>query len=537
MSSTNSLLDINKIYLNQVAEGGLKSLEKASVLAMSDKPEDQDKAREIKTRFDYQSMLKQKKAKKAVKEEKSNWRHDLREIITAQKDTEEPEIKEKKVKNKVTINPKLGEAVEQLGGKLLSVQEMVDDEKEDEKEKAQTKAIEAKQKRANQVKKQVLFRKLQALRSGAEDITAGYEPEGGQIDEIQMPKNTKYARMSYKKLKKTHKDFKNMESKPPRVTVLDKDTNKTVSRPVKFVPESEQLKKAKINFNTSKKGGKTIYKVNKNDESDAQKAMKNDPKYISGKTRVQAHQEAYGGKGSSRKARLSSIHPPTAKAAIKNIPDDQSDRGSGNKAKKRMAKMSEARVDQGKDDAAKINTRNQRAFGNRRGQKGGGHLSDDMEKRRENTRKGRGVKMKGKKDKTPVDYHGQDRKKRIDALFKEATRYSKETGKSFKTGKPVVKGGTAKDDKAFQAVAKKYSGQMMGGQQKKKVRGQKPDDSNTPFKRAAARIKQVKADNKAFASRAKKAGFKSTQDYANTVARYGGEKDYQNPNKRGGLGS
>ena len=49
--------------------------------------------------------------------------------------------------------------------------------------------------------------------------------------------------------------------------------------------------------------------------------------------------EAYGGKGSSRQARLKSIHPPTAKAAIKNVPDDQSDRGSGNKAKKRMEKM------------------------------------------------------------------------------------------------------------------------------------------------------------------------------------------------------
>ena len=31
---------------------------------MSDKPEDQDKAREIKTRYDYQSLMKQKKAKK-----------------------------------------------------------------------------------------------------------------------------------------------------------------------------------------------------------------------------------------------------------------------------------------------------------------------------------------------------------------------------------------------------------------------------------------------------------------------------------------
>ena len=185
--------------------------------------------------------------------------------------------------------------------------------------------------------------------------------------------------------------------------------------------------------------------------------------------------------------------------------------------------MVEAKVDQGKDEASKINTRNQRTFGNRRGQKGGMHRGDDMEARRYNTEKGRGVKMKGKKDKTPVDYHGQDRKKRIDALFKEkgikeATRYAKETGKSFKSGKPMVKGGTAKNDKAFQAVAKKYAGQMMGGPQQKKVRGQKPDESNTPFKRAAERMKKMKMDNKALADKAKKAGYKSTQDYVNVQA-------------------
>ena len=439
MSSTNSLLDINKIYLNQVAEGGLKNLEKASVLAMSDKPEDQDKAREIKTRFDYQSMMKQKKAKKAMKEDKSNWRHDLREIITAQKDTEEPEIKEKKVKNKVTINPKLGEAVEQLGGKLLSVQEMVDDdEKKDEKEKAQNKAIEAKQKRANQVKKQVLFRKLQALRSGAEDITAGYEPEGGQIDEIQMPKNTKYARMSYKKLKKTHKDFKNMESKPPRVTVLDKDTNKTVSRPVKFVPEAKYEAGASNYGKMSIRNKRAVgYGGNAAPPEERQKAhnvrMK---KHMTnkGKSAIDPKKnpmsEAYGGKGVSRKAKLASTHPPTAQAAVKNIPTE-TDRGAGNKAMRRAGKTVE------------------------------------------------------KKSPTYKAY--------VANKMDEATRYSKETGKSFKTGRPVVKGGTAKDDKAFQYVAKKYAGQMMGGQQKKKVRGQKPDDSNTPFKRAAARIKQAMA--------------------------------------------
>ena len=51
----------------------------------------------------------------------------------------------------------------------------------------------------------------------------------------------------------------------------------------------------------------------------------------------------------------------------------------------------EAKVDQGKDRASKINTRNQRTFGNRRGEKGGMHSVDDTEARRYNTAKGRGV--------------------------------------------------------------------------------------------------------------------------------------------------
>ena len=54
-------------------EGKLGHLERASVLAASDDPKDQDKAREIKTRFDYESLKRQigskkKPAKPAVKE-------------------------------------------------------------------------------------------------------------------------------------------------------------------------------------------------------------------------------------------------------------------------------------------------------------------------------------------------------------------------------------------------------------------------------------------------------------------------------------
>ena len=336
--SKNPLTDIGKVYLTQIAEGRLKSLEKASVLAMSDKPEDQDKARELKTRYDYQSLMKQKKARKMKEdteftEARSDWRTDLREIITTEKDSEEPEIKEKKIKNKININPEFKEAVEQLGGRVLTVEEVEEDPKK----------AEQLQKKEKMLKKRMLMMKLRAVQQGAGgDVTAEYEPEGDMVE-------AKYER------------------------------------------------------------GASTY----------------------GKASIR-NKRRFGTKGENP-------DPLTGKKITK--------------------------------DATR------------------GEL---IAKRREEHKAKRGVS--------------------------EATRYAKETGKSFKSGKPMVKGGTAKNDKAFQFVAKKYAGQMMGGQQKKKVRGQKPDESNTPFKRAAARVKQIKTDNKALADKAKKAGYKSTQDYVNVQA-------------------
>ena len=296
--SKNPLTDISKVYLNQIAEGSLKSLEKASVLAMSDDPKDQDKAREIKTRFDYQSLMKQKKAKKGkVMEARSDWRHDLREIITTEKGSDEPEIKEKKVKNKIEINPEFKEAVEKLGGKLLTVEEVDEDAKK----------AEQMRKKEKMMKKRMLMMKLRAVNQDAGgDVTAGYEPEGDMVE-----------------------------------------------------------------------------------------------------AKYEAGASTYG------------------KASIRN--------------KRRFATKGENPDPLTGKKITKDATR--------------GEL---IAKRREEHKAKRGVS--------------------------EATRYAKETGKSFKSGKPMVKGGTAKDDKAFQAVAKKYAGQMMGGQQQKKVRGQKPDESNTPFK-------------------------------------------------------
>ena len=73
--------------------------------------------------------------------------------------------------------------------------------------------------------------------------------------------------------------------------------------------------------------------------------------------------------------------------------------------------------------------------------------------------------------------------------------------------------------------------------EKKKVKGTKTNVGTGRITKMAAKKKEQQAQNKAFADRGKKAGFKSTQDYANTVARYGGEKNYKDPNKYGGLGS
>jgi len=119
--------------------------------------------------------------------------------------------------------------------------------------------------------------------------------------------------------------------------------------------------------------------------------------------------------------------------------------------------------------------------------------------------------------------------------FNERTRYAKETGKDPQTGNESKKGGTMKGS-AMAAVRKDLvkSGGLMSSrkkpinpQGKKQVKGVKSDVGTGKYKKMA--------DNKkAQADKAKKAGFKNTQSYADTMARYGGEDNYK---KGRGLGS
>ena len=59
--------------------------------------------------------------KKGMKEGFSNWRQDLVEVMNDIEDNKK--IKEKKVQNKIKINPNLGEAVEEIGGTLIEMVE------------------------------------------------------------------------------------------------------------------------------------------------------------------------------------------------------------------------------------------------------------------------------------------------------------------------------------------------------------------------------------------------------------------------------
>tara|TARA_Y100001936_G_scaffold115399_1_gene112983 strand:+ start:365 stop:1039 length:675 start_codon:yes stop_codon:yes gene_type:complete len=177
--------------------------------------------------------------------------------------------------------------------------------------------------------------------------------------------------------------------------------------------------------------------------------------------------------------------------------------------------VKEAKVDKGRSDYGKASIRNYRRMGpghddpamfdssNKRGK--------TIDKRREEHKARRGVKgAKVPAYKVSEESGGE----KVDGKFMS---YATMKAKGIKPKKT-----------ALQSVKDKYKGQIYDP--KKERKPSKVDQ----VKAAAERKKRQDADNKAYAARAKKAGFKSTQDYTNVVARYGGEDNYK---KGRGLGT
>ena len=145
-SPTRSINDLSRIYLTQVSEGkdnpySIKNKLKMAIKSVAEKERakagvtreevenidekcwDGYEKKGMKTMFGkrYPNCVK----KKAKKEDFSNWRDDLSDIVEVMHMTDdkaEKKIDDKKtVKNKVIINPNLSEAVKDMGGELLEV--------------------------------------------------------------------------------------------------------------------------------------------------------------------------------------------------------------------------------------------------------------------------------------------------------------------------------------------------------------------------------------------------------------------------------
>ena len=175
------LNDISKVYLDTIA-----NVKKAETNADIKRWEDLGGP----TPGNYRADDNSAKLKEGRRLRKSDWRHELKEVIDKPETEEKAEKKvddKKGIKNKVVINPTFKEAIQEIGGELLevnavdSVEKTQDDTKK--KQEQHKKQLEAKQKKVAAMKKLLLRKKMQAVGAGGgEDITAGYEPEGELIE-------------------------------------------------------------------------------------------------------------------------------------------------------------------------------------------------------------------------------------------------------------------------------------------------------------------------------------------------------------------
>ena len=206
--------------------------------------------------------------------------------------------------------------------------------------------------------------------------------------------------------------------------------------------------------------------------------------------------ERLGGKGTSRKAGAAKIHPTSGDW-------EDSDRGAGNKSARRAGKKVEKKSP---TYLAHV------------------HNKEEVE-----------LLEKKKKPSVHDDYYDPMEDPTFDPHEAEATRGQSGRGTSGKMNVrkryPVKESG----DRAFDNVVSKLRAQHgKDAVITKDSPKPKPSTDAEKKKAAAERNKRQEADNKAFADRAKKAGYKNPQDYANVVARYGSEDNYK---KGRGLGT
>ena len=340
------------------------------------------------------------------------------------------------------------------------------------------KTLKSKEKKQAQIKKMVLLKKMQAVRAGAgADIVASHEPEGEMVEGS------------------LHKWFSGSKSKDGKPGWVQSDGSPCANEPGET--KTPKCYSSSKRASMSKKELRSAdARKSKKDPNQQQKSGAAKPTYVStDKKKMKEENEVDECWKTHKKVGMK-------KKGGKMVPD----------CRPKTQVTTEAKVDKGRSDYGKASIRNYRRSGpdtlepamfdpdNKRGK--------TIDKRREEHKARRGVK--GAK----VPAYKREEVEVVD----EATRLKKEKG--------YKKGGS--DDKALNYVKSKLRkeyGKPEG--QRKKEKGVKSTAGTGKYlERAKSRA--------AYKARAKKAGFKSTQDYTDTVARYGSEDNYK---KGKGLGT
>jgi len=346
------------------------------------------------------------------KESFSNWRHDLVEVIDKiQKEEDDNEIKEKKVKNKIIINPEFKEAVEELGGVLLETVEVEEGHKPISKEKES-----AMYRRAGNLARTSLSsrgkKKEEAQTKSSKIVSAiTRQKENERFDRIgQSPAHNEEFVSEEDPCWDTHKQV-GMKKKGNRMVP------NCVSKSKGYKNEEVELDEKTLTPAETKKKEEIVMSMKKS-SSDFEKR--------------------YPGRG--KEVMYATATKNAKKIAEADMPQETQDTNNRAKAQQKQKLL---QILQQKERAVRA---------------GMVDISASYEEEGE--------------------------------VIDEKTRYAKETGKSFRTGKTVTPGGTAKNDKAFQMISKLVGSGRAGVQPRgqKKVPGKKkPSFGQSPAQRVANR--------------------------------------------------
>ena len=478
--------------------------------------------------------IQQEKQKKKLKESLSDWRTDLAEVIdepiTDKEALKKVDVKSG-IKNKVVINPKLTEAIEEIGGQLLSVEEqdLFESEIEDAVEYFYEQGI-------NEEGIELIIEEV-----GLDDFVEFVIDPSEDLMEARAARRASVRAKSYEKVKaevdksdaakkaaKKGEYAPSYAKKETDVTVYDDDkpaakkkapakkpaakkaAPKPAPKPVAKKPVVKKATPAK-KVQTQKKVVKSVAKVKKTQP--AKRPSKSGLAARIGsavKKGVERHQKAVGKAKDAYKTQRAKGKVPEKRAK-----EFASGVKSGVKTAVKFAKDVKKVVSEEELLEKDLNAAERRA------------LPD-----KDFVFPGKGEGPKGKQRGA---YPIPDKKHARNALAMAAAHASPEKQAKVKAAVkkkfPGIQVSESRDkalDIVRQRIIKKHGEGAIYD-----AKRDKPSEADK--KKAAAERKKRDADKaKAFADRAKKAGYKSTQDYANVVARYGSE---DNMRKGKGLGT